>query len=202
MHKRESDALSKRERAGSHATKPSPTGRVDIAPLQMLRERLEEPVEIYTTLLDKHEELVRQRECIDQRLVQTLPHQVYTSTARRRRDLNDQISLTRQQIRSQEFRLRHIKGTGKAYFFMDIAREVLDEDVYLQMSEAAGLREEAFAAALQEVIDERDDLSTKLDASYVTEHNRRVKRDKEQRAKRRKRRRQRLTHFYDQPEGT
>jgi hypothetical protein len=63
MFKKSSDALSYLERTGSHATKPSPTGRIDMLPAWA-----QEPEAYYNSLLERYNSLCAQRDQCQQQL--------------------------------------------------------------------------------------------------------------------------------------
>jgi hypothetical protein len=79
MFKKASDNLSYLERTGSHATKASPTGRIDMLPAWA-----QEPEEYYNSLLERYKSLCAQRdqcqrqlEALNLRLKETLPRKDY-----------------------------------------------------------------------------------------------------------------------------
>jgi hypothetical protein len=140
--KKTSDAQSYLDRTGSHATKPSPTGRID-----MLPSWAEEPEAYYNSLLERYNSLRAQRdqcqgqlEALNLKLKATLARKEYDHTMELKRALGERFGVLQHEISHYRMMVREASLKSWATTFYYCAKLKLDRDEFLFLcGEARGM---------------------------------------------------------------
>jgi hypothetical protein len=133
MFKKASDAVAYLERTGSHATKPSPTGRIDMLPAWA-----QEPEAYYNSLLERYNSLCAQRDrCQEQlgalnlKLKATLARKDYDHTMEVKRALATRYGVLEQELGKYRMMVREASLKSWATTFFHCAKLKLDPEDFL-----------------------------------------------------------------------
>ena len=130
MFKKASDNLSYLERTGSHATKPSPTGRIDMLPAWA-----QEPEAYYNSLLERYNSLRAQLDhCQEQlaalklKLKATLPRKDYDHAIEVRRGVSERYGILQRELGQYRLMVREASLKSWATTFYHCAKLKLNRD--------------------------------------------------------------------------